>query len=393
MLTRSLLSSLAELPAPLLTVYLETNPGKADNQRHTPAYLTWLKTEAKAVARELPPAERSSFLEQVDRVENSLGDHSAKQRGLLILAGATVWQQIPLVAPVQNELRWGRPALSQLVQLVEEHHPTCIVAVDRAGARFFRYSLGDLTEFAEQGFQIDSSQWKRKEHSHRAERGSRLPHGPQRDAFQQRVDAQYLRFCRELAEHTKALCTKERLFSIFLVGSMRLIEPVGTHLMPTFRDHLALIDEDLARVSPSDLERHVGPKIAEWMNRSASARVAHLLDAERGTVVGIDETLAQIQNGTVRTVLLAHGLDATLQRCVQCGLTNRSADPRCPSCGGAWQEISLREALPQLVRATEAELEIVTGEAAKRLLESGGLGGWLRHPDQAYEIPSTSPRL
>jgi hypothetical protein len=37
MIRRALLSSLSELPQPVLTAYLDTNPGERDNQRTTPA--------------------------------------------------------------------------------------------------------------------------------------------------------------------------------------------------------------------------------------------------------------------------------------------------------------------------------------------------------------------
>ena len=393
MVSRALLSSLSELPQPLLTVYLDTNPGEGDNQRSTPAYVAWIKTEARSVARDVPPSERRSFHDQVNRVEEFLRDQSEKERGLIIFAGPETWQEIPVKVKLMNELHWGGPAVSQIVGLVDEQKPSCIVVVDRAGARFFRHDLGELAEFPEMKFEIDASNWKRKDGEHNARRPAQMAHGPQRDAFEQRMDAQYLHGCQKVAEHTTALCRKEGLFSLFLVGSKRLIEPVESGLPPEIHDRAMLIEEDLARVSPVDLLHHLAPKIAAWAKDLAVSRIQKLLEGEAKTVVGIDETLAQIQNGTVSTVLLARGLEANLRRCVQCGLTSRSADPICPSCGGARQDILLSEALPELARANHTELEVVEGQEARPLIESGGMGGWLRRPRQAYEVPSTSARL
>jgi hypothetical protein len=393
MLSPALLSSLSELPQPVLTVYLDTNPSERDNQRSAPGYMAWLKTAAKSVAQDVRASERSSFREQVNRVERFLLDRTSQQRGFVIFSGPATWQEILLKVKLRNELHWGRPAVSQLVELVDEQKPSCVVVVDRAGARFLRYDLGELAEFPELKFEIDSSRWKRKEGGHNAQRPSRMPHGPQRDAFEQRRAAQYLHMCRDVAEHAKALCVKEGLFSIFLVGSKRLIEPIQSGLPPEFHDRTTLIAEDLARVPSLELQHHLAPKIAEWAIDFAISRIQRLLDGDRETVMGIDETLAQIQNGTVSVVLLARGLEANLRKCVQCGLTNRSGDPVCPSCGGARQDILLSESLPELARANHTELEVIDGDEARPLIQSGGMGGWLRRPRQAYEVPSTSTRL
>ena len=393
MVSRALLSSLSELPQPVLTVYLDTNPGERDNQRGTPGYVAWIKTEARSVAQNVPPSERHSFHDQVNRVQEFLRDQPEKERGLIIFAGPETWQKIPVKVKLKNELHWGRPAVSQIVALIDEQKPSCVVVVDRAGARFFRHDLGELAEFPEMKFEIDASNWKRKDGEHSAQRPAQMAHGPQRDAFEQRMDAQYLHSCQRVAEHTTALCRKEELFSIFLVGSKRLIEPVESGFPHELRDRTTLIEEDLAGVSPLDLLHHLAPKIATWAKDFAVLRIRRLLEGEDKTVVGIDETLAQIQNGTISTVLLARGLEANLHRCIQCGLTNRSADPICASCGGARQDILLSEALPELARANHTELEVVEGQEARPLIESGGMGGWLRRPRQAYEVPSTSTRL
>lgn len=393
MLNSASLLSLSELPQPLLTVYVDTNPGERDNQRITPGYVAWLKSESRSSVPGVPESERRSFREQVDRVERFLHDRASQERGLVIFSGPTTWQEIPVNVKLKNELHWGKASVSQLVQLLDEQKPSCIVAVDRAGARFFRYDLGELRELPEMKFQIDSSSWKRKERSGSAERPSPMPHGAQRDAFEQRVDAQYLHLCSEVAEHTRNLCVREKLFSIFLVGSKRLIEPIQSGMPQELNDRITLISEDLARLSTADLQRHLAPKLAEQAKDFAVARIRLLLSGDRSTVLGIDETLAQIQNGSISTVMLVRGLDAKLRKCCQCGLTSRSPDPSCSFCGGVRQDVLLSEILPEIARANDTEMQVVEGEIAGPLTESGGMGGWLRRPRQAYEVPSTSARL
>jgi hypothetical protein len=386
-------SSFEKLPEPLLTVYLDTNPGESNNQGHAPSYLSWLKDEARSIARDVPAPERKVFHEQVDRVASFLRDQESHERGLLIFAGPATWKELPVKLTLQNELHWGRPALSQIRSLLEAHRPSCMVAVDRAGARFFRYHVGEITEYPEQKIRIDTSQWKKKDHAHMARRRTHMPHGPERDAFRQRVEAQYRRWSAKVAGHATTLCQKEGLTSIILIGSKRLVDMVQSGFPSEYHERVMLVAKDLARIPSAELQRRLAPEIAEWEKDFLCSRIERLLDRDRDTVLGIEETLAQIQIGAVRSVMLARGFEANLRQCVQCGFITSSQDAVCSSCGARRKGIPFREALEELVRANHTELVVVDGDVAQRLIESGGMGGWLRRPRRDYEVPSTSARL
>lgn len=378
-----------QLPQPVLTMYLDTNPAEHDNQRNAPGYLTWLKDEAKSVGADVPVQERKLFRDQLGRVERFLRDQPSHQKGLLIFAGPATWEAVDLEMPVTNELHWGKPCVSQLLGIMDEQKPCCIVAVDQAGARFFRFHLGKMTELSELKFRIDVSQWKEKDHAHMAQRRTRMPHGPQRDAFKSRVNDELRHFFVKVAERTKSLCAKEGLSSIFLVGSARLTEPIESQLPRRIRGSVACINEDLARDTTSDLNAHLTPLIEARENELTKQRVNDLLDGRHGTVVGLDETLAQLQNGAVSALILVRGLDARLRQCVKCGLASRAADPVCASCGGARERTMLGEALPELARANHAEIEVVNTKAAAKLTASGGIGGWLRQRRRPRETSRT----
>lgn len=383
MLNATRLRSLSQLPQPLLTAYLDTNPAKPSTRGLVRAYLTWLKKEAHSIAQSVPPAEQELFREQLRRTEEFLRDRTPQERGIVIFAGSATWEVVSLQLEVENELRWGKPAVSQLLWLVDEHRPYYIVVVDRAGARFFRYSLGEMTEFEEMQFRIDTSQWKKKELGHVVGQGVEKTRGSQRDTFEHRMDAQYRRLCRETAEHAKGLCETEGLAAIFLVGSDRLIEPIEAEFPREFRRRVVLIPEDLARMSSPQLEQRLEAKVADWEREHESKLVTALLDNEHGAVVGIDETLAQLQKGKVRSLVLVRDLDASLRQCVKCGWTDRSADPVCSVCGGERGCVTLRDVLPELAWSSKASVEVVSGEAAKRFKEAGGMGAWLRQPTRA----------
>jgi len=273
------------------------------------------------------------------------------------------------------------PAVSELQNPLHSCYtdvPHCVVAVDRTRARFFRYEFGGLTQIELRKFEIDQSQWKMKDHAHMARRDTKMPHGAERDVFKKRMDAQYQHLCAETAAEIRALCGRYKLAGIILVGSARLIDPIAEALPAALKPQLMMIPKDLARFSLAELKDHIAPAIAQWEQAQEEIVVADLLSAESGAVAGIDETLAQLQDGSLRKLVVARKLNARLSQCVVCGLASRSADPRCIACGGPRRHVQILDVLPELAGARKTEIELVSGAAAEKLAAAGGMGGWLR---------------
>jgi len=367
--------SLTEVASPVLTAYIGTGPTMRGKEAASTA---WLKQEAKAIAKDLPPGEQESFEKQLSRTRQFLADRKPKEKGMVILAGPSAWKLLPVPFKVENELHWGKPALAQLLNFVEEENPCLIVAIDRAGARFFRYTHEEMSEYEESKFHIDPSQWKKKEHTHMARRATRMPHGNQRDVFRQRMDAQYLHVCRAVAKRAAALSKANALSPMFLVGSKRLTELIEAALPQKVRENVTLVAEDLARVPVGTLQEHVSSRITAQAEEAALGRVAQLTEGVRGTITGFDEILAQLQNGRMGKLMMARGFERSLKRCAQCGLADSSADPVCRACGGKREAVKLSEVLPELLRTHRTEMQVVNGAAAERLRKLGGMGGWSR---------------
>ncbi|HVB55348.1 MAG TPA: hypothetical protein VNE63_02815 [Candidatus Acidoferrales bacterium] len=369
MFTINQLESLSQLPPPLLTAYVRTASVEPSLHGATPEYLAWLKDESRPVAENLSPTEQELFRKQLDRVEEFLRQRQPHERSLVIVAGPAVWEIVSLQREVQNELHWGKPSVTQLLWLASEYKPYGIVAVDHAGARFFHYWLGEMVEYEEKKFAVDVSQWKQGELGH----VEGLRH----------MDSQYAHLCRETAQQAANFCTKKALAAVFLVGPDRLIKPIKAKFPRSFRQTIVLLDQDLARVSLLELQKHLEPQIASWERAHEAELVTAVAGNERVTITGFDETLVHLQKGKIRTLVLTRGLDADLRECVQCGWTDRSADPTCSVCGSKRRTVTLRDALPDLARRHQVEIDVVSGDAAERLNKVEGMGAWLRQPKSA----------
>jgi len=388
MFTTKQLESLSQLSSPLLTAYVSTTAVEALLHGPVREYTDWLTDESRPIAENLSPAEKELFLKQLDRIQEFLRQREPHGRSLVIFAGSSAWEIVSLQQAVKNELHWGKPALTQLLWLASEHRPCGIIVVDHAGARFFHYWLGEIVEYEEMKFAVDITHWKTKELSHVVDAGSRNRLGPipaggrgnQRDDFKKRMDGQYARLCREVAQRAANLYGSEGVAAVFLVGPDKLIRPIEAKFLKSFQKPIVLFDQDLARVTPLELQNHLETLIADWERRHEAELIASVTSEERGTVAGFDEILADLQKGKIHALVIGRGLDATLRQCVQCGWADRSQDPVCSACGGDRRTVTLRDILPDMARRQQVEINVVSDTAAEHLKESGGMGAWLRQP-------------
>ncbi|MBZ5541838.1 MAG: hypothetical protein LAN61_15075 [Acidobacteriia bacterium] len=293
---------------------------------------------------------------------------------------------------LRNDLSWGRPSLSQLLWLMDEHRACGTVVVIRKGARFYLYWLGELIELEKKEFVADVLEWKKKDLGKFERTGTRTlpgihkPRGSQHDVFDHRMDAQYQHFYREVAEGIQLhWAEKGSQRTVFLVGLEEMANGVLEELPEAFKDRVVPVREDLGWgwISRAELQRRLEPIIQQWERQREVALVEALLSSERGVVLGIDETLVRLQQGTARNLVVENDLEAGLHRCEKCGWLDRVAGPPCTVCGGERQAASLRETLPELVRRFGTSIEIVAGEAARKLHEAGGMGAWLRQAETA----------
>lgn len=377
MLKPGLIESLLELPAPVLTVYLDTNRAKSVNRRLEPAYLTSLESHAKLTEESLYPEKRESFREQVRRAELYLRTHPPRSKAVVIFCGRDSWEFVPLEADVEDEVHWGAPDLAQLLWLLDEHKPYGIVVVGRKRALFFLYLLGEMLALEDKEFILEPSKEKEMGPPSRAF-GVRVSRGTNRDVYEHHLDAEYSHYYRQIADDIERWCEAKDFQSMFLIGLNEAVKAIQKEFSQAVREKVVLVEEDLGWVSRNELHERIEPMVLRHERERQMALVDALLGDNRGLVLGIDEALVRLQQGTIRNLVVVKGLDASLKRCGECLWVDRTADPVCPACGRERHTVSLREILPDLVRRYKASLQVVSGEAARKLQQVGGIGAWLR---------------
>jgi len=391
MLTPSLIRSLPELPSPILTVYLDTNVAKTGSRGltvPTAPYIARLESQVKLVIPTVPREEQEVFQAQVERVDAYLRHYPLQQRGVAIFAGPHAWELVPLQVDTEDEVHWGTPALAQLFWLLDEHRPYGVVLVGRKRAQVFLWWLGEMLELEEMEFRLEES--KEKEMGPVSRPGVRMSRGTDRDVFAHHVSAQYAHFDREIATQIGRWRAAESLDAVFLVGLSDMVRDIQKELPQAIREEVTLVEEDLGWMSRAQLQERITPIVVSHERERESRLVDNLLGSERGVTIGIDETLAQLQQGRIRRLVVVKGFNGNLHKCVRCGQVDRMADPVCPGCNGERRTVTLREILPGLSRRHQVAVEVVAGEAARKLQEAGGMGAWLREFEKK-EYSSAAP--
>jgi hypothetical protein len=380
MLDLKLVEALPKIPAPVLTVYLNTTPTDHRNLRNPPRYLIWLKTQAKALEEGMPKAELRTFRELLQRVEEFLTQNPPQTRSLAIFVGPDYWQAFVLRVDAHDEIFWGLPELSPLLWLMEEHHLAGVVLADRNGVRLYRYWMRELAQEHKEAPKINVWEWRRKDLKPPSNPGVEMLRGSHRDAFEHRMEAQYARFYAAEVEHIRKWVERWDLEPVFLAGPPKLAEIVWNDLPKALKARTVLVREDLAHLPAGEFEARVESELHRWQRQYERSLIDRLLDGsgERRAVLGVDLTLVGLQEGLTRDAVVVRGIEEQVRQCTNCGWTDRADGSVCAACGGARLLTELRAVLPQLVKRYKVPLEVIADDAGDRLRKAGGIGALLR---------------
>lgn len=381
--TRDDLERLYELEAnPILSVYLHTDPAEDPKGSHR----IWLKDALKDQEAQLSGDELKAFREAAERLNAHVADHRPQGKSWVAFVGPDVFVEHHLQVPMENEVQWGRPELTQLEWMLEEYGPYGVVLVDSETTRFFVAVMNEITEVTDRKLELDTSEWGEKAMMPPSQRqgsptvGS-VRGGNQREEYQQRV-----------AEHT------ERFWkgAVPVLGEMKSQYDAEGLVVGGPKDarerFLATIGAESERVI-GEINVRVGAPTSDVLSESIPVIRAHERAREKEQVdellgrastsakasVGLESTLKMIQEGRADQVIVNRRLDESLQECADCQYVTSQDYDECPNCNGtSLKPGTLRGLLPVLLRRYGSDLEIVQAEAADKLAEQDGIGTLLR---------------
>jgi peptide chain release factor subunit 1 len=352
----------------VLSLYLSLAP--TTQVEHS--YLTVFLDLVRQVSRSLDETRRAQFMTEVDRITRWLEANPPQGKGLAIFTcePTGLWQAHTLPAGVRDHLDFQRrPYLEPLLDVLDEYERYAVVLVDKEKARLFTVFLGAIEE---------SKSFKD------FVPGKRNNGGPSQANFQRHHETHVYWHVKRVAECLTELFRRRPFDRLILAGPE---EPTSElrRLLPRALAHrlVATIQAEMFAAPAQILERTL--EIERQVERSVEERLLGELfetaDAGGGATYGAARTLEALWLGKVQTLVVADGSRAEGSECSNCGRLETGSVADCPACAHPMV------CVPDLIeRAVERALdqagsvEVVHGEAARRLLEDGGgLGALLRY--------------
>ncbi len=348
--------ALADLNAPMLTLYLHVDNARRENQAETPAWRIELKNALHQAAQSIVHQSDADALKMVrTHVEDFFADYEPSARTLVMFADTNRVQTYNLPIALKSESRFGEPLLTPLLWALDEYERYLIVQVDSERAHLTSAYLGSVTPHADLQMETDAYDFRQRTimpSGFKGQGSNASPGGTDRDSYDNLIDAHRKRFYRQVVEQLQALSAA--------MGRPRLILSGDDKAAHELQDEL-----------PEPLKRNfvgiVPAPIADNEVALLKAVMPVALDYERARETEIVNEVVNLANAGGRgAVGHAKVVQALVEQRVELLLL---AYPPVDS--------DLANSLKLQAFQHGAEIELVHGEAADQLTAAGGVAARL----------------
>jgi len=351
-------------PEPVLSVYLNTEPGSGSAESHR----LRLRTLLKDVNLPQDTAAVERFMEH---------EYAWTGKGVAIFSCAPqgYLKVFPLALPVRDlVLVSDRPALKPLAGLFENYSGYGVVLIDKQGARLFSFHLGELSE--QEGYLGEEIKHTKLggASSVPGRRGGVAGHTHYADELVERNMKEAAAFAARFFEnhHVRRILIggsddNVSQFRGYLPKAWQSLI-VATFRMSMTASHAEVLEETLRLGAQAEHEREA--RLVEEIITAARK--------QSGAVTGLPESLAAVNDKRVQLLLVNDGYREPGYQCGACQRLTVYAEKTCSGCQGAMhQSEDVVEAAVNAVLRAGGEVEVVRQNEA--LDEVGRMAARLRY--------------
>jgi len=347
----------------VLSVYLDVDGRKPENQGAKPAYAIWVQHALREALKDLSGDALRQASRGARRIVTLVSRQRPKGRGLIAFAAPGLWKEYHLPVPVPNRVRYGPPDVTVAIDVLDQYKPYAILMVDHEHGRILQAYLGETTVIEEDTLELHPEDWRvntgRRPTSTR-QFGVGVGRGAQRDTFDDRVDARRRQFLTDVARATAHFMHDKGIERLILSGASDVTGEVRLALPPEVRGKVIGVVALESHAGMAEIRDRTLAIALDAERRQDAELVSTLLDrmAQGGAVAGIEPTLDALTQGRVLTLVVDRNVLAEMPT------------------------------LPVLARRHGARLAPMQGPPADGLRAHGGIGAILRYAVEPARLPS-----
>jgi peptide subunit release factor 1 (eRF1) len=347
-------------PEPMLSVYFNTDPAHGGGEA-LPLQLNNLLSDVDL------PEDRAKVIDYYEQLRDGKG------RGLVMFSCVKnhYFKAYILAVPMRSRVYVGdHPYVKPLADLLDAFGGYGVVLVDKQGARLFQFHLGELVE-------QEGTLGKEIHHS-KGRASSSSPGGRGGFSTQPRNNEEMsARNIREAVEFSLRFFEEKHIRRILIGGTDENVAQYRRYLPKSWQ---SLVLGSFA-MSMTTQASEVYTRALEIGQHTEQVRENQLVEvmiteAAKGKegVVRLEETLAAVHAGRVKTLIVQEGLRMSAYQCSGCGHLTVQELEACPFCGKTFEKIQdAVELAVRKVMQAGGDVEIVRDNMILKELGIGAL--------------------
>ncbi len=293
-------------------------------------------------------------------------DEANKGLALYAEVGGSWLAGFQVGVPLQNRLELAdRAIIGPLAEVVERHPSYGVLVVDRDSLRLLSLRSGQvLAEEIATGEAYPTP--------NDVQAG-----GYSQKDYQKRKEQERRQFFKDFAREAEEFDHRYRPDHLILLGTDENVKQFTEYLPVQLREKIVYTAAGPAGPRTSDIVQRLLPFFGQRAQAEETRAVQVLQDRVRHrhyAAAGIHQTLEQLQEGKVDTLVIARDLREAGAQCQRCGFFLARHRGNCPYCGGELRDgIDLAEAMIRMAEEQEISVEFVSQQALADVRGAGAL--------------------
>jgi hypothetical protein len=341
-----------EMQGPVLSLYLNVDPGYQENQASTPEWQVWLKNALRDTEAGLDREQKREWTPIRERTEAFFADYRPDSKGLVLFIGPDVEEQFTLPLGIENRAAYGEPLVTPLFWKLDEYERYLVVLVDQEQARFLTVYLGTTGEQERMEIDLDEYDFGEKSLNPATSYGKEVNQGSNREAFEATISEHRARFFRSVVERMEVLAQAHDTDRIIIGGAQEAAHALKSLVTGQAAEQIVDVLALPLRTPPHEITTRIQPIAHEYERQFEMRLLDEIFDLAhsggRGAL-GRDDVLKALQEQRVELLVAAWPVE----------------------------DETLMAALPAQMLQSSSTLELVHGQAADRLRDVGGLAARL----------------